>query len=338
MEKRVLTFNIESRDAGVTVKQYLMRTLGFSSHQLGRLKFREDGICVNGKRVYVNFCLREGDILTVRLTQQARDPDRGDPQKIWLPPAEDMAARFPPRILYEDEDLLIMNKPSGIVCHPSFGHFCDTLANQAAEHLGGVGTSMEIRVTGRLDRETSGIVVFAKNTETAAQLQKQRQTGEVRKIYLALTKGEVPCAEGAVRTPIRREAPGLHRMVTAPDGKEAATFYRVIGRREISGSPGRYQTLLICRIEHGRMHQIRVHMASIGCPLAGDRLYNPKAEADTEMGPAIGLHAWRLSFRQPFTGKQVEIEAPAPDWARKFPDCHGEVSDFQHVRQACDRI
>lgn len=306
MKKRILTFDIKDAGAGLSVRQYLMRTLGFSAHQVGRLKFHEDGIRVNGGQVYVNYILKEGDELEISLTQRARRIEGEGGQKVWLPPAQGLSARFPLVILYEDEDLLVMDKPAGIVCHPSFGHFNDTLANQAAEHLGITGTDAEIRVTGRLDRETSGIVVFAKNTETAALLQKQRERGEIRKLYLALTDGVLPHDEGVVDIPIRREAPGSHRMVAASDGKEARTFYRVIGK-----DAGSRRTLLMCRIEHGRMHQIRVHMASIGCPLAGDPLYNPKAVP----GEIMGLHAFRLFFRQPFTGERLQVEAPAPGWA-----------------------
>lgn len=309
VKKRILTFHITEPEAGLTVKQYLMKTLGFSAHQVGRLKFHEDGIRVSGERVYVNHVLEEGDILAVALTQHARRTEGGGGQKVWLAPASGLADLYPPEILYEDEDLLIMNKPAGIVCHPSFGHFNDTLANQAAEHLGVVGTDAEIRVTGRLDRETSGIVVFAKNTETAALLQRQRENGEIRKIYLALTEGDVPQEEGVIDAPIRREAPGSHRMITAPDGKEAKTFYRVIRT-----DTDRRRTLLMCRIEHGRMHQIRVHMASIGYPLVGDPLYNPQAAA----GETMGLHAFRLSLRQPFGGSRIRIEAAAPDWAQTY--------------------
>lgn len=309
VKKRILTFHIAKPESGLTVRQYLMQTLEFSAHQVGRLKFHEDGIRVNGARVYVNYVLAEGDVLDISLTQHARRTESGGGQKVWLPPAPELADLYPPDILYEDEDLLIMNKPAGIVCHPSFGHFNDTLANQAAEHLGAVGTDAEIRVTGRLDRETSGIVVFAKNTETAALLQKQRENGEVRKIYLALTEGDVSQREGVIDSPIRREAPGSHRMVTAPDGKAARTFYRVIRTDK-----DRRRTLLACRIEHGRMHQIRVHMASVGCPLVGDPLYNPQAVP----GEAMGLHAFRLSLRQPFTGRQIRIEAAAPKWAEEL--------------------
>ena len=170
---------------------------------------------------------------------------------------------------------------------------------------------MDMRVTGRLDRETSGIVTFAKNTEAAAGIQKQRADGRLVKIYLALAEGDFAEDRGVVDFPLRRESPGSHRMVCAADGKAAGTFYRVLERR--TGPDGAPRTLLACRIEHGRTHQIRVHMAQIGHPLAGDPLYgNSAAELSSE---PMGLHAYKLSFQQPFSGESVTIRANLPEWA-----------------------
>ena len=192
-------------------------------------------------------------------------------------------SKYPLQVLYEDSDLLIVNKPAGMVCHPSPGHFSDTLANQAAAHLGGTGTAMDMRVTGRLDKDTSGIVTFARNSEAAAMIQRQREDGRLVKIYLALAEGRFEQPEGTVDCPLRREAPG---------------------------SPRKLRTLLACRIEHGRTHQIRVHMASIGHPLAGDPLYGNGNGQET-----MGLHAFRLSFQKPFGQGRIEITAESPDWA-----------------------
>ena len=276
--KRRLEFTVTPETAGKTVRRFLQEELSFSGHQISRLKFQEEGIRVDGKKVYVSHVLREGEVLTVGLTEQVlrRDTEGGRPGKIWD---------------------LIVNKPAGMVCHPSPGHFSDTLANQAAAHLGGTGTAMDMRVTGRLDKDTSGIVTFARNSEAAAMIQRQREDGRLVKIYLALAEGRFEQPEGTVDCPLRREAPGSPRMICAPEA-------------ETEDSEGKPRTLLACRIEHGRTHQIRVHMASIGHPLAGDPLYGNGNGQET-----MGLHAFRLSFQKPFGQGRIEITAESPDWA-----------------------
>ena len=385
LRPRILRLPIGEADAGKTIKEYLMRKVGFSSKQLSRFKYRKDGILLNGEKRYVNAPLQAGDVLEIRLTRggepveehphdalqrtsgescaagSGKGPAVGNPaaesgkgpagegraaapgylaardgrlQKIWAPPAAWLSKEYPLQILYEDEDILAADKPSGVVCHPSPGHFDDTLSNQVAEHLGRTGQELDVRVTGRLDRDTSGIVIFALNTETAAQLIKQRQAQRMHKLYIARVQGHFGgCASGTVDAPLRRESRESFRMVTAQDGKPARTHYRVLLELEDGTA------LAACRIEHGRTHQIRVHMASIGHPLVGDRLYGgrlsgpdgsgrtqgpekkpggtvpadlPQDEAD---GPVLMLHAYRARLVQPFTGEEVCLEAPLPEWA-----------------------
>lgn len=307
--KRRLTFTIGPQEAGMNIRAFLRERLSFSGHQISRLKFQEEGIRIDGRKVYVNHILSEGEQLTVGLTEQVlrRDTEGGKTARIWEAPAPELA-EYPLQILYEDRDLLIVNKPAGLVCHPSPGHYSDTLANQAAAHLGGTGTAMDMRVTGRLDRETSGIVTFARSTEAAAMIQRQREDGRLRKVYLALAHGHLAESSGVVDEPLRREEPGSHKMVCAPDGKPARTFYRVAA--ETVSHEGGTRTLLVCRIEHGRTHQIRVHMAKIGHPLVGDPLYGPDS-ADEPMG----LHAHSLSLMQPFEDRRIEVRAGRPEWA-----------------------
>ena len=364
LKPRILRLEIEEADAGKTIKEYLMRKIGFSSKQLSRFKYRRDGILLNGEKRYVNAPLQTGDVLEIRLTQGGEAAERpeegknsspaaddkrksaggylaardGRLQKIWVKPADWLSERFPLKILYEDGDILAADKPSGVVCHPSPGHFDDTLSNQVAEHLGRIGQELDVRVTGRLDKDTSGIVVFALNTETAAQLIKQRQTqmkktfsfdfsgascaeafsadperilekmssGEYFKLYIARVRGHFgDRLSGTVDRPLRRESPDSFFMIAADDGKDARTHYCVL--EQLSDGT----TLVACRIEHGRTHQIRVHMALIGHPIKGDRMYGPE-----EAGAVpLMLHAYRCGFRQPFTGQKIRIEAPLPDWA-----------------------
>ena len=323
---RRLEYKVRPEDSGMCIREFLRLKLAFSGHQISRLKYQEDGIRINGEKAYVSHVLSEGEVLTVGLTEQIlrRTTEGGRPGKIWEAPSPELDA-FPLEVLYEDRDLLIVNKPAGLVCHPSPGHYNDTLANQAAAHLGGIGTAMDMRVTGRLDRETSGIVTFAKNTEAAAMIQRQRAAGRLRKIYLALAEGFFEADEGVVDVPLRRRAPGSHHMVCAQDGKPAKTFYRVLARTQ--GPDGNPRTILACRIEHGRTHQIRVHMAHIGHPLAGDPLYGisgaERDSADTDIHNTsardphrepMGLHAYRLSFFHPFREAKIEIRAEIPGW------------------------
>ncbi|MCR5809941.1 MAG: RluA family pseudouridine synthase [Lachnospiraceae bacterium] len=312
--KRRLIFAVTREMAGKSIRQFLQEELSFSAHQISRLKFQEEGIRIGGEKVYVSHVLKEGEILTVGLTEQVlrRDTEGGKPAKIWEAPAPELS-KYPLQVLYEDGDLLIVNKPAGMVCHPSPGHYSDTLANQAAAHLGGTGTAMDMRVTGRLDRETSGIVTFARNSEAAAMIQRQREDGRLVKIYLALAEGRFDLPEGVVDFPLRREAPGSHLMICAPDGKAARTFYKVLA--ETRGADGEPRTLLACRIEHGRTHQIRVHMARIGHPLAGDPLYGKGISRE-----AMGLHAWKLSLQKPFGSEMIEVTAERPDWAAFYLD------------------
>jgi 23S rRNA pseudouridine1911/1915/1917 synthase len=386
LKPRILRLEIEEADAGKTIKEYLMRRIGFSSKQLSRFKYRRDGILLNGEKRYVNAALQAGDVLEIRLTQggeAAEKPDgekSGAPggddrngnaggylaardgrlQKIWVKPADWLSERFPLKILYEDGDILAVDKPSGVVCHPSPGHFDDTLSNQVAEHLGRIGQELDVRVTGRLDKDTSGIVVFALNTETAAQLIKQRQaqlkeafsfgfsdegaaegvsadpekvlqkmtSGENYKLYIARVRGHFgDRLSGTVDRPLRRESPDSFYMIGADDGKAARTHYYVLAQLSDGTS------LVACRIEHGRTHQIRVHMALTGHPILGDRMYGPEKEEAGAGAVPLMLHACRAGFRQPFTGQKIRIEAPLPDWAgavKKIvsPDPDGAAPGF----------
>ena len=358
LQPRFLRLEIGEADDGKTIRDYLMKKIGFSARQISRFKYRKEGIMLNGERRYVNAPLHAGDVLQLKLTQggepaeeqeeaggylRARD---GRLQKIWAAPAAWLSENYPLSVLYEDQDILAADKASGVVCHPSPGHYNDTLSNQVAAHLGCIGRELDVRVTGRLDRDTSGIVIFALNTETAAQLIRQRQASMMQKLYIARVRGhfsgsasECTCADpdeanpawpadcldlsdqggrltagdsgqlsGTIDRPLRREGPDSFRMMIAEDGKAARTHYRVL-RQMPDGT-----SLVACRIEHGRTHQIRVHMASIGHPIVGDRLYGPGAVEEEMAGPLM-LHAWKAVLRQPFTGEEIRLEAPLPAWA-----------------------
>ena len=406
MKPRILSFPIGEDGAGETIKEYLKKRVGFSSKQLSRFKYRKNGIMVNGERRYVNYPLKEGDLLEISLTRggepveeaetgsgkngspgpdQACDGEKmlskdcagdqkadegtassggylaardGRLQKIWVSPVPWLSENYPLHILYEDEDILAADKPSGVVCHPSPGHFDDTLSNQVAEHLGRIGKELDVRVTGRLDKDTSGIVIFALNTETAAQLIKQRKASMMSKLYIARVRGhfsqpadgrdqqkesasaggldrkkENAPIRGTVDKPLRRESPDSFRMVTAADGKEARTHYLVLAEEEDGTS------LVACRIEHGRTHQIRVHMASIGHPLVGDRLYGREAEgslySQKRCAPDHAAHhvpepaGHRGPDCAPGSKEDLPLRGHGPDQNRKTG--HGTMPEFPEV-------
>ena len=356
LQPRFLRLEIGEEDDGKTIRDYLMKKIGVSARQISRFKYRKEGIMLNGERRYVNAPLHAGDVLQLKLTQggepaeeqeeaagylRARD---GRLQKIWAAPAAWLSENYPLSVLYEDQDILAADKASGVVCHPSPGHYNDTLSNQVADHLGCIGRELDVRVTGRLDRDTSGIVIFALNTETAAQLIRQRQASMMQKLYIARVRGHFSDQlTGTIDRPLRRESRDSFRMVIAEDGKAARTHYRVL-RQMPDGT-----SLAACRIEHGRTHQIRVHMASIGHPIVGDRLYGPEAVEEEVLmsreqariirekseqaavsrqaaartveerhAASLMLHAWQAVLRQPFTGEEIRLEAPLPEWAEEL--------------------
>lgn len=294
--ERKLSYNIEK---AVTVGEFLKRELHLTKRQISSLKFRENGISVNGVRKRVNEVLEPGMELVLRIEEEEKASHhlvntKGD---------------F--RILHEDEDVLVVDKPAGILVHPVGGHFSDTLSNMAAAYYREKGQQVVIRPVGRLDKETSGAVLFAKNQLSAARLSGEKNTGGFTKEYLAIVQGHFQEAKGEITAPIGA-CPGkiLKMQVDPQNGKHAHTAYQVL--ETFSGT-----SLVRVWIATGRTHQIRVHMASVGHPLLGDCLYG---EDSMEFG-RVALHAAVLQFQQPFSGERLCIRAPLPkdfeDYLRK---------------------
>ena len=286
---RTLEYQAIEQDDGVRLELILKRRLGLSVRQIRQLKFLSDGITVNGQKQRIVYSVHSGDRIRVTFSEQNRNVQE-------LPFLEK-----PLHILYEDEDLLVVDKKAGEVCHPAHGHYQDTLANQAAAYLAGCGSEKApIRCIGRLDKDTSGTLLFAKNRLAAERLARQKEEGVFRKEYLALVNGIFPVSNrsGEICLPLAPLPGSLMKMQVSGNGKRALTRYEVL-------CSDRHCSLVLCRIETGRTHQIRVHMAAIGHPLVGDPLYGNDTHVSSTR---TALHAWRLYLKQPVTGEKLMIE------------------------------
>lgn len=285
-------FEIRVKDPGQSIEQILRKEVGLTKKQIRHLKFVSDGIKKNGKKCRVNETVLFGDILEIQLEEE---------QEVSAH-LEDGQADLD--ILYEDEDLLAVNKPAGVVTHPQGGHYQDTLANQVVAYFRKKGEEHSVRPIGRLDRETSGIVVFAKNKIAAARLQVQRERGLFSKTYLAVVQGEMSVDERwhRISESMKPNPENRLKMVVAEDGKEAITNYLVL-------ESNREYSLVKLTLETGRTHQIRVHMASMGHPLVGDLLYGMLQEQKSR---AL-LHAWKVELIQPFSGEKIELQSEVPE-------------------------
>lgn len=290
---KTLYFVIEESGAGVTVAQYLKRELHFTKAQIRTLKFRENGITVNGVRTRVNQELAAGDHLQLALSDGA---DRSE----QLVPAGGM-----PVILYEDEDVVCVDKPAGLVVHPSHGHFQDSLSNQMRVYYLKQGTDVKIRSIGRLDKDTSGVVVFAKNQIAAARLWQQRQQGYFKKEYLAWCTGVFSEREReqehTIAVPLAHAPGELMKMCAAESEEEPVALHAVTHYQVVKQEHDR--ALVRLHLETGRTHQIRVHMAYLGHPLLGDPIYGDGISGETH----AQLCAWKAEFIQPFTGQKVTV-------------------------------
>jgi 23S rRNA pseudouridine1911/1915/1917 synthase len=250
----------------------------------------------------------------VRLNGESTRPRQlvqaGDQIELTNPPPEKIETRpkaIPLEILFEDNDLIVINKSAGMTVHPGAGHQEHTLVNALLYHcptLSGIGGKERPGIVHRLDKETSGCLVAAKNDLAHRDLSKQFAERTVEKIYLALVAGKLRKQRGVIEKKIARHPVHRQRMsVASPRGREAITEYRVLQSNE--------QTSLIeCRLHSGRTHQIRVHLHHLGHPVLGDKIYAPRFAKNF---PRQILHAWKLGFHHPRTGEWKNFEAPLPD-------------------------
>lgn len=287
---------IDAERAGKTVFDVLRRELGFSNRLLARLKQDERGILADGERVTVRYVLRQGQHLLLAVE------DRSGGEGI-------LPVDLPLSILYEDEFLWGVNKPPEMPTHPSHGHYGDTLANALAWYAKQRGESFVFRPVNRLDRNTSGVVLVARDQRAAGVLACAMQERRMKKRYLALLDGELFPDAGRLSAPIRRRTESIifREVCGEGEGDEAITAWRVLAR-------GDGCTLVEASPETGRTHQLRVHFAHLGCPIHGDDLYGRAAE---DM-PRQALHAHRLAFPHPVTGEEIALTAPPPEDFRRL--------------------
>lgn len=301
MSARYLTLNITSELAGQEVNTLLRRRLGLSGTVLRRVKWLEDGITLDGARVNVRVRVEEGQTLAVRLT----DPS---------PASGVVPAEGPLDIVYEDPDLIVLNKAPGVLVHPGHGHFDDTLGNYLMWHYGQTGEESDFHPVHRLDKGTSGLVVAAKHAHAQEKLKNQLHTSEFRRVYLAVCDGVPPEPSGTVDAPIGPVDGSLVAREVRPDGKPARTHYQVVR----TCGP---RALVELELETGRTHQIRVHMACIGCPLTGDFLYGAE---NVGLIPRPALHSAQLELTHTITGERLCLSAPLPaDLAALIPMAKG---------------
>ena len=251
------------------------------------------------------FCLAGGQ----SCTKAGAKPAAGTPVTLTVPaprPAAPQPENIPIEILYEDDDLAVVVKPRGMVVHPAAGHEDGTLVNALLgnlSELGGIGGELRPGIVHRLDKDTSGLMMVAKNDETQNALSLMLKNREIEKHYLALTEGLFPEPEGRVEAPIARSKKDRKKMAVDPEGREAVTEYRVIAE-------GKNCSLLDVHILTGRTHQIRVHMRSIQHPVCGDPLYGYEKGVRV---PCLMLHARSLAFIHPRTGESMAFRAPVPE-------------------------
>ena len=255
--------------------------------------------------------IRTGFVQLNSATTRPRQVVRsGDEIELTEPPVEKIEARpepIPLEILFEDDDLIVINKPAGLVVHPGAGHRQHTLVNALLSHcttLSGIGGKERPGIVHRLDKETSGCLVVAKNDTTHRELSRQFAKRIVEKVYLALVAGKLRKQSGVIEEKIGRHPVHRQRMsVASSRGRAAKTEYRVV-------RSGDNASLVECRLHSGRTHQIRVHLHHLGHPVLGDKVYATRAAKDF---PRQMLHAWKIGFRHPGSGAWENFEAPLPD-------------------------
>lgn len=295
-----IIFQVEKEHAGIRIDRYLSDNLEEISRSYLQKLLKEKHITVNEKEIKANYKVQEGDVVSVSVPEP-EEPD--------ILPEE-----IPLDILYEDDSLMVVNKPKNMVVHPSAGHLSGTLVNAVLFHckgnLSGINGIMRPGIVHRIDKDTTGALLICKTDTCHRILAEQLKVHSITRKYRAVVQGNLKDDEGTIEGPIGRHATDRKKMaINYKNGKEAITHYRVLER---FGNA----TYIECQLETGRTHQIRVHMASIGHPLLGDTTYGSSKNPYHLQGQA--LHAMVLGFLHPVTNTYMEFTAPLPEYFLKL--------------------
>lgn len=286
---RNIDYIIDEDSAGLRVEQFLRRKR-YSGQNLSEIKRMPKSILVNGVHYYMRQELSKGDHLQVRICETQNSEK--------IPPT-----KLPLDIIYEDEDLLVLNKPAGMPIHPSLNNYTNSMANALAYYFQSQGKPFIFRCCNRLDRDTSGLTIVSKHLVSGSILSDMTKYREVHREYLAIARGSVTPSEGTIQAPLgRKNGTIIERTVDWEHGEDAVTHYKVV--KEANG-----HSLVSLRLETGRTHQIRIHMKYLGYPLIGDYLYNPEMEYMTRQA----LHSHHMEFTHPITGEHMSFTAPLPE-------------------------
>ena len=272
----------------------------------------EENIKVNGEKTKVSYKVKLKDEIEINLQE---------PKEIDL-----KAQEIPLDIIYEDNDIIVVNKPKGMVVHPANGNPDGTLVNAVMaickNSLSGIGGEIRPGIVHRLDKDTSGAIIVAKNDKSHINLSEQLKNHEVKKTYIALVRGIIKENEATINMPIARSTKDRKKMAVDKKGKEAITHFKVLGRYK-----NKY-TLLEINIETGRTHQIRVHLSHIGFPIIGDEVYsNGKNEWEIK---GQCLHAWKIEFTHPTTKEKMSLEAEIPKY---FQEIIKELKEENNLKE-----
>ena len=286
---RVIDYIIDEADDGLRIEQYLRRK-GYSGQNLAEIKRMPKSVLVNGEHYYMKQELNTGDHLSIHICETKCSEK--------IPPIQ-----IPLDIVYEDEDIIVINKPAGMPIHPSLNNYTNSMANALAWYYQEQGKPFIFRCCNRLDRDTSGLTVVAKHLVSGNILSDMVRRRDIHREYLAIVRGHVSPEAGTINAPLARK-PGtiIERTVDWEQGETAITHYRLIEERN-------GHSLVSLRLETGRTHQIRIHMKYLGYPLIGDYLYNPDMEYMTRQA----LHSHHMEFTHPITGEHMSFTAPLPE-------------------------
>lgn len=289
------TFHVQIDNVGMRIDKYISVVLPDYSRSYIQKLIKENHLTVNNKAIKSNYKLRESDVIVIEIPE---------PKELDIE-----AENIPLDILYEDKDVILVNKPQGMVVHPAPGHYTGTLVNAIMHHckddLSGINGVMRPGIVHRIDKDTTGVLIICKNDHAHVSIAEQLKEHSITRKYNAIVYNNVKDDEGVINAPIGRHPVQRKQMAINPNGKEAITHYRVLERMQ-------GYTYVELQLETGRTHQIRVHMTSIHHPLLGDPVYGPKINRFKLKGQA--LHARVLGFVHPTTKEYMEFEAPLPNY------------------------